>query len=295
MSASSTTRPRDWQPLADSDPIPGDPEEIRDEVKHMRNVASSLRDQARDLRAIKDDNELKGKYAAKLREESEGLEKHLREVASRYERVHGHLSNWADDLELHQGEADKILAKAKKEQEEVEAEKKKQASSDGRDKSPAPDDPFESYRKQLESLKGDRDNRADYYAGKIGDEIDDIIKDSWWEGVVDYVKVAIDVLSWAATIIGIVALFITPVGWVAMIATVATGLVMAGHLLLAVTGDGSWMDVAMDAFSLVTMGLGTKALKGLKGVQALTRKASTKAAGKAARASTTAVTRVRVR
>jgi predicted RNase H-like nuclease (RuvC/YqgF family) len=118
----STSRPRDWNPLAASDPVPGDAEEIRDEVTHMKNVASTLRDQASNLRKIKEDDELKGKYAGKLRDESEVLEKHLREVASRYERVHVHLSNWANDLVYYQGEADKVLANAKKEQEAIEAE-----------------------------------------------------------------------------------------------------------------------------------------------------------------------------
>ncbi|MGW0596218.1 hypothetical protein ACWD11_03635 [Streptomyces sp. NPDC002776] len=251
----------------------------------MGNVAKSLRDQARDLVKIRDDNELKGKYAGKLREESGDLEKHLREVASRYERVHGFLSDWANDLEDCQTNADKILADAKREEEEINAAKKKaETNGNAATKAPGDDDPLKGYRKKLEGVKGHRDERANHYATEIGREIDDIIKDSWWEGVVDYVKVAIDVLSWAATLIGLVALFITPVGWVAMVATVATGLVMAGHVLLAITGDGSWVDVAADAFSLVTMGLGAKALKGLKSVQAGTRKASAKASGKAARA-----------
>ncbi|MFJ7331718.1 putative T7SS-secreted protein [Streptomyces sp. NPDC101116] len=264
--------------------MPGDPEEIRAEVKHMVNMAKSLRAQAQDLTKIRDDNELKGKYAGKLREESGELEKHLREVASRYERVHGSLSKWASDLEDCQTEADKILADAKREQEENEAAKKKSESNNDDPDKTSGEDPLKEYRTRLKKVEGHRDQRAGYYAKEIGTEIKDIIKDSWWEGVVDYVKIAIDVLSWTATIIGLVALFITPVGWVAMVATVATALVMGGHLLLAVTGDGSWMDVATDAFSLVTMGMGAKALKGLKAVQKVMRKASAKEAGKAARA-----------
>lgn len=132
MAASSKTRPRDWHPLAESDPVPGDPDEIRDEVKHMTGVATSLREQARMLRGIGDDNELKGKYAEKLRDESGTLEKHLREVAGRYERVHGHLTNWANDLEDFQTQADDVLRKAKQKQDEVDAEKAKKESGDGK-------------------------------------------------------------------------------------------------------------------------------------------------------------------
>lgn len=279
MSASKP-RPRDWHPLAESDPIPGDPEEIRDEVTHMENVANSLRRQAKLLVQIGDDNELKGKYASKLRDEAGDLEKHLREVASRYERVHGHLKKWADDLEHYQGRADKILANAKREQEEVDAARRKEESS-GKNNSPhSEDDPLSEYRKQLETVKGERDETAAGYATQIGREIKDIIKDSWWEDAVPTIKVVIDILSWAATIIGLVALLVTPVGWVAMLATIATALVMLGHAVLAITGDGSWMDVAMDAFSLVTMGMGARALAGLKGIQKTMRVLSARGAAK---------------
>lgn len=248
----------------------------------MVSMAQSLRRQAELLVKIKDDDELKGKYSGKLREESGDLEKRFREVASRYERVNGFLSKWATDLEDFQTRADKILADAKREQEEAENAKKKSESKDEESAKPSGDDPLKEFRKKLNDVTGDRDDRAGYYAKEIGKEIKDIIKDSWWENVVDYVKIAIDVLSWTATIIGLVALLITPVGWVAMLATIATALVMIGHVVLAITGDGSWMDVAMDAFSLVTLGMGTKALMGLKGIQKAMRTISSRGASKTA-------------
>ncbi|MFE6522422.1 hypothetical protein [Streptomyces sp. NPDC057794] len=246
----------------------------------MDSVAKSLRRQAQLLVQIGDDNELKGKYASKLSNEAGDLEKHLREVASRYERVHGHLKRWADDLEDYQDRADRILANAKREQEEADAAKKKEQSSEEKEASRSDDDPLKEYRKQLETVKGERDESAAGYATQIGREIKDIIRDSWWEDAVPTIKIVIDALSWAATIIGLVALLITPVGWVAMLATIATALVMAGHVLLAVTGDGSWMDVAMDAFSLVTMGMGARALAGLKGIQKTMRTLSARGAAK---------------
>jgi len=41
--------------------------------------------------------------------------------------------------------------------------------------------------------------------------------------------------------------------------TIATAVALGGRTLLAVTGHGSWMDVAMDAFALATFGLGRAA------------------------------------
>ncbi|MFJ2906130.1 hypothetical protein [Streptomyces sp. NPDC087212] len=39
MTATSRRRPTDWQPLNESDPVPGDPEEIRAEVRHMVSIS----------------------------------------------------------------------------------------------------------------------------------------------------------------------------------------------------------------------------------------------------------------
>ncbi|MGV9896251.1 hypothetical protein [Streptomyces tendae] len=49
----------------------------------------------------------------------------MREVAGRYERVHGHLTKWSNELEDFQSDADKLLRQAKEKQEEVEADKAK--------------------------------------------------------------------------------------------------------------------------------------------------------------------------
>ncbi|MBT2398711.1 hypothetical protein [Streptomyces sp. ISL-100] len=283
------TRPVDWSPLAEKDPVPGSPDEIRTEASEMRKVATMLRDQARAIKKMADDDELKGKTADKLREESGDLEKHLREVAGRYERVNSHLDGWANDLEEFQRRADKILSDAKIKEDEEAAKAKK---DDGKDKdkqdSESDDDPYKTERSALRTVVSERDSAANRHARKIRDGIDDIIEDSWWESVVDYVKIAIDVLSWAATAIAVVALFITPVGWIAALAIGLTIAVAIGHTALAITGDGSWYDVGMDLLALGTFGMGKIALKGLKGVQAATRNASSKAAGKSAQQSTRA-------
>lgn len=273
MSTSSKRRPKDWQPLAESDPIPGDPEEIRDEVKHMKQVASSLRDQAKALRGIGNDNELKGKFATKLQDESEVLEKHLREVASRYERVHGHLTKWAGELDNFQDEADKVCANAKTKQEELDADAKKDKDKGGdKGSSDSPggdgDDPLSSYRTQLETIKGDRDDRAGHWAGKIRDELDDVIEDSWWDDVkgwihdnVDKIKWVLDALGWAAMILGFVALFIPGLNLLVIGISV---FILASRLVMYAAGEASLAEVIMDSVGLLTMGVGVRMLSKLK-------------------------------
>jgi hypothetical protein len=274
-------RPVDWHPLAEKDPVPGDPEDIRDEVGRMKNLASTLRDQARILRKAADGDALTGKYADKIRDKSGDLEKHFRETAARYERVVGDLGHWANELEDFQERADGVLRAAKQADDEHAAEVKKkeaEAKKSGEknaSESSDPDSHLAPYHKQLNQIVSERDSRAQHYADNIGDDISDIIKDSAWEnfkdGVhehADTIKSVIEVLSWAATAIGIIALLFTPVGWLATLITVTaislTALVGVGHTLLALSGDGNWADVAMDVFALATLGMGSVAMKGVK-------------------------------
>ncbi|MEU6449054.1 hypothetical protein [Streptomyces sp. NPDC046979] len=272
MTPTSKRRPVDWQPLCESDPVPGDPEEIRAEVKHMVSVAKKLRDQAKNLKAISDDETLKGKYVKTLRDESSTLEKHMREVAGRYERVHGHLTKWSNELEDFQSDADKLLRQAKEKQAEVEADKAKKDASEDKDvpqgspsgTSPV-DDPLQPYRITLHTLTGDRSTRANHYAGKIRDEIDDVIEDSWWDDVkgwvhdhADGIKAFIDVLGWVATAAGFLALAIPGLNLLVLgIAALTIGL----RLLLVASGDATWTDVIFDVVGglLVVGGLGAAA------------------------------------
>ncbi|CAL9475654.1 hypothetical protein SUDANB126_02946 [Streptomyces sp. enrichment culture] len=245
----------------------------------MKSVATTLRDQAERLRKIKNDDELKGKYAGKLREESEVLEKHLREVASRYERVHVHLTKWANELEGFQTEADKVLANAKKEQEQLDAEKTKKESNEEGAPSPstsgAEGDPLHEYRVKLSGIVGDRDDRAAHYAGKIRDEIDDIIEDSFWDDVkgwihdnIDKIKWVLDALGWAASVLGTLAPFLAFIPIIGpFIGAIALGLsifIAASRFVLFLAGEASLTEVLMDCVGLVAFAAGTKMLAKLK-------------------------------
>ncbi|MGA5527386.1 hypothetical protein [Streptomyces pseudogriseolus] len=288
MTATSKRRPVDWQPLCESDPVPGDPEEIRAEVAHMVSVAKKLRDQAKNLKAISDDETLKGKYVKALREESSTLEKHMREVAGRYERVHGHLTTWADELEVFQADADKVLHKARQKQDEFEAEKTKKAqSNDGNTSQVSPssgdgayEDHLESYRKQLNTIIGDRDDSANRHEGKIRSEIDDVIRDSTWDDVkgwvhdnADMIKAFIDALGWVATFAGFLALAIPGLNFLVL---GIAGLTILLRLALVTSGDATWIDVIFDVVGglLVVGGLGAAA-KLARGAKATVNAAQT--------------------
>lgn len=248
----------------------------------MKKVAETLRSQARLLRGIGDDNELKGKYTDKLREESGGLEQRLNNVADRYEGVHGHLTNWANDLEGFQSEADKILSNAKKEQDEEAAKPKGKAESassgDG-------DDPYEKYRGQLETLVYKRNSKASEHAGKIRDQLGDSIEDGFWDDVggawndvatwikdnADWIKIVLDALGWIATVLGVIALFIPGLN---VLVLVLGAIILGARLLMAAAGAASWTEVIMDSVGLLTMGIGRAGLTALKGANSITKAAA---------------------
>ncbi|MCL7489889.1 hypothetical protein M8I34_00200 [Streptomyces sp. MCA2] len=282
VSGKGRRRPTDWQPLAETDPIPGDPEDIRDEVTKMKNLAKTLRDQARILRKAEDGDALRGNYADKIREKSGELDKRFRETAGRYERVVGDLGKWANDLEGFQDRADGILRRAKHANEEHSADLKKKeakAEKDGGDPPDYVDDShLATYRKQLNEVTADRDAAAEKCARNIGDDISDVLEDSTWENFADGLSTTLDVLGYLGTAIAIVGIFCTPAGWIVGIGLAIGVASLLGHSLLAITGKGSWTDVAFDAIGLVTMGLGGKALTGLKASRALTKTASKVAA-----------------
>ncbi|MFJ2631849.1 hypothetical protein ACIO6U_07775 [Streptomyces sp. NPDC087422] len=289
MATTTRPRPRDWHPLSDTDPAPGDPESIRDEVAHMKHLAGMLRAEAADLKVIGAGDGLKGRYATKLRDEARELEVRLRETAGRYERVHGHLTAWAAELEAIQSDADRILRGARSDAEAAPPEDAESASGD---------DPVAKYRRSLTRVEAHRDERASHYAARIRHEINDKIKDSWWErrkneidGVKGAISLVADVMSWVATAIALVAIVMTPAGWVAALAMWLAIGVFAAHLLLASAGDCSWLDVGMDIFGLLTMGVGTIALNNLRGVQIATKLAAEAAAEERAAATATRASR----
>ncbi|MFB7090891.1 putative T7SS-secreted protein [Streptomyces sp. NPDC056296] len=283
-------RPKDWHPLRESDPVPGDPEGIRSQVKHMKKIAEYLRTQAAALNAMADADNLKGKYAEKLGEDARGLGRKLDEAEDRYREVKGHLSNWANELEDIQQKADTALDDAKDAQRTIDSRTAKDDSKAGDDKtkkkesgSASDEDPalkraqndLEDAGKRLNSAEGDYIERSNHFAGKIRNSIDDDMKDSWWTDFkawvadAEWLKTWTERLSWFATAFGALAMLIPVVGWVALGLTIVVAL---SHLTLAATGNGSWFDVVMDIGALKMARNGLKAAKAIKALQQSSRK-----------------------
>ncbi|MFF0204144.1 putative T7SS-secreted protein [Streptomyces sp. NPDC005017] len=252
-------RPTDWSPIAETDPVPGDPEAVRDEATRLKTIAETLERQVEKLRRLGKDDNIKGKYAETLREEADKLAGRFEKTKGRYKKVSGHLSTWADELEYAQDESKRALDKAK-------ADEKNE-------------DVVDDAKKQLIKAINHRNTHGQLANRRIRDAIDDDVEDSLWDDTIGWVKdhaegfkLFLDVLSWIGTIAAIVAIFIPGLNLLVLGLGLA---VVLGRFLLVKAGKSTWMDLAFDAFGLLTMGAGGLALKGLRGAATATRTAST--------------------
>lgn len=128
-------------------------------------------------------------------------------------------------------------------------------------------------------IEHDRDGAADAAKDQIKDVIDsDGLNDSWWDNVkgwvaenAEFLKTLKDALGWIATGLSLLS-FVFPV--LAPFALAAAALTAGLSLLLAASGEISWLEFGLDALALVTAGVGaaagktvSQAVKGLKGLR----------------------------
>lgn len=96
----------------------------------------------------------------------------------------------------------------------------------------------------------------------------DSLNDSWWDNVLDWVnenaewiKAVKDVLTLVTVIVGALSIFFPVLAPIALgLAILSAGL----SFLLASSGDGSWLDFALDVVGVLSFGLGGAALGGIK-------------------------------
>ncbi|MGW6485921.1 MULTISPECIES: putative T7SS-secreted protein [unclassified Streptomyces] len=319
----SRPRAGEWQVIGESsDPVPGDPEEVARLGRDLRKTAEAIQKQAKEIKALSSVESWKSKAAREFRGEAEEAEGKLRKAFKRYdaaadalgERVFegGPSKEYASELHRAQAMADKALRDAQDAHDE-------QASSDGAiDKLPkdtAEDDPqrkklekrqeaatsaMAAARKDLAAAKDIRDAAAKRARDAIRTAIDhDGLKDGTWDKFKDWVhdnagwmNVILKWSGWVATICGTLSLL---VGWIPIIgqalagvlgsiALLATVISLLGHVLLALAGEGSWFDVALDVVGLATLGIGRGAIAGAKGASLAAKGLGRSAAARALRA-----------
>lgn len=292
-------RPQDWAPLAAADPVPGRPGDVRDEAGRLKAVSDSIHDQVAALNRVAradDEHDLRGQFAGKIKDTARSLADHLGRARERYRVVSGELSAWADELEAAQRDSVSRHDDAVTAQRDIDAytphpvqatsatpSAHPSAAASGASDSPPPD-PTQQHlladaqrrladaRAALGRTVSQLQDQAKRHAGAIRDVIKhDGMKDSRWDKFKHWVddhsyiiSMACNALGWIATGCAVLALFVPGVNVAALafltgVAIGGTGLSLVGHGMLAAAGDGSWFDVGVDAFALVTFGLGRAA------------------------------------
>lgn len=283
-------RPADWSPLAGSDPVPGDPAGINAAAAHLSSVADQIAGQVAVLRKIAaSHSEEKGEHAGKLQSAAADTAGKLDKVTGRYKQSAAALSAWVPELEHAQAQSLKALtaaqdAHARQQAHQpvqrpphahVTAEQQQQDHARGRALNQANAD-LAAAQSMLDDAVAHRDAKASEAAAKIDGAVS-MDADSFWASMWADLKSFVDRYAWLikdictvleviATILAVVALFIPGLDILVAIGIGLTALALVGRAMLAATGNGSWLDVGMDALALVSFGatriIGTALTKG---------------------------------
>ena len=278
-------RPTDWAPLAGSDPVPGDPDEIERAAKSLADMAEEITRQTANLRKLATAEGGWDADAGRTFADSAGeLSGQLGKAHGRYATAAGALRGYAPQLRHAQSVADGALADAKQAQVTVDAHRPPDHPPAGQ---PTPAevtaerqrqyayeegvDALHAARRKLTEATDHRDEHAGRAARTIRDSIDhDGLEDSWWDKFTNWVSEHADLLraiariaELVATVLSAIALVIAFIPFLNVLTPVLLGLAALASavalvctLMLALAGEASWADVGLALLSVATVGLG---------------------------------------
>jgi hypothetical protein len=288
-----------------ADPLDADLYQVGQQATHYSGTAELIQQQTARLRSIgAGDNDIVGKYASSLKDKSAQLAGQLEKTHQRYAAVGSQLKRYYPALDTALTDTWTAL------QDAVEADSAQQSAHAMANPQPsggkpltddqqtqvtrrnnaisAADGQMGAAKTKLENALNDLNNAAKDVAGKIHDALHDGLSDSFWDKfksfLVEFVKVVVDIAGYIAIACAIVMLFIPGLDILATIALAATIASLVGHTFLAATGNGSWMDVALDVVALATFGMGKIASTGLRATEEASAEAGTRAAARGQRA-----------
>jgi hypothetical protein len=261
--------------------VEGNPGDIISRGEAIADLGDKMLDCADTLETIKNeavgDGSQKGKAIEKLKEAIGDSHDKLREAGDLYQpvgpviRTYGNeldscqpvINNSADDCETKWATYDSlpgdrdgsttpeagggILGVGGYDKDSPEAKEKAQ---DNAAKAAA----YEDWLESAEAFDGGYDtweNAFDTACDNIGDAMAGSIKDSFWDNISDVVSVLTEILSWAALIIGVIAIFFG--GFLVLAAILA----VAAFLLTAIqfaAGEKSGWDLAFAALAIIPVG-----------------------------------------
>ncbi|MGW7254840.1 hypothetical protein [Streptomyces sp. NPDC054834] len=258
-----------------SDPVPGDVHEMKELSRRFETTAKTISDTVAALHRIGKMESWDSKAGKAFAEKANETAKTVRKAHDRYADAGAALKEYYTDLETIQDEADKLLKQAETQSGDLSAAKSKaehppkgtEASDQGKLDKKVTDlqAGLDGLRGKLATLKTRHKNAGNKAARLIHDTTEsDGLNDSWLDDLRDALTIISNVAGAIAAVCGVVSLL---VGWIPIIgqalagvlgtiALVMTVVSLICHVLLAINGDGSWGDVAMDVLGLATFGVG---------------------------------------
>ncbi len=276
-------RPVDWSPLAGSDPVPGDPDEVERAARSLADMAEEINRQTANLRKLATadgwDADAGRTFAASAQE----LSGQLGKAHGRYTTAAGALKGYAPELRHAQSVADAALTEAKQAQATINANRPPDHPPTGpltpaqisaeRQRQQAYDDgvgDLQAAHRKLTDAIDHRDQHAGRAARAIRDVIDrDGLKDSRWDKFKNWISEHADLLraiariaELVATILSVIALvvsFIPVLNFLAPVllglAALASAVALVCTIMLALAGEASWTDIALALFSVAAVGI----------------------------------------
>ncbi|MEV7321783.1 putative T7SS-secreted protein [Streptomyces sp. NPDC093970] len=305
-------RSSDWPPLWDGDPTPGDPDEIAALGRKLRQMADTIDEQARVIKALSSVEGWDSDAGRAFNEIADGAGDRLKKAFERYDEAskavgtkvaEGESGEFAGELHRAQKKADKALAdyhEAKSDHDLADREVKKFTDKYLVSEIPEADKPeYERWekkrdealhrigqaRKEVKDARDIFDDAGDRAARRIKDVVHhDAVRDPG--GFMDWLADWADMFSNISAILSVLAVvcaFIPPLEFLApvfaVLAVLSSAAALAGHAYdMSVRGGKvNWLKLGTD-FLGVLPGLG--ALKGFKALSGLEGLAKLRALGK---------------
>ncbi|HKR49974.1 MAG TPA: hypothetical protein VJT72_10410 [Pseudonocardiaceae bacterium] len=288
-------RPNGWHPVADNDPIPGDPDRMAALGRTLRKTAEELERQIRNLKAVAEVDAWDSEAGKDFREKAKGNLTKLEAAFKRYDtaataigsevtevgggyqdKLYARPRNYASDLNRAQEIADAALKDAQEADERKGAAQKSLATLSEKDKKKdgergqkdlesardAAQDEIDAAREKINEARKIRDEAAKRARDSIDAVINhDSLKDGFWDTLVAAIA---DVTAFIATWCGILSLV---VGWIPVIgqalagvlgaiAMIATLINFLATFVQVLQGNAEWMDLGLAALGFVMMGVG---------------------------------------
>lgn len=271
------SRPRDWSPLADQDPVPGDPDEVARLAARYAATAGAIRTAVDNLRRIHDSpSDWSSPAGSAFRERLGDTATSISAAYQRYQRTGEALAGYAPELRSAQDIADRALRTA---QQAAHEAAQAQQNVDHANAQNPPDTAqahahgirldqangtIEDARRQLDRAREDWHQAGRRAAARIEDvSAHDGLKDSLWDDFLGVMQQIADIAGKLSAILGIVATicafvpFLQP--FAALFATLAliVGVIaLVADSTLYASGKGSLSDVLWDIAGVISFGGG---------------------------------------